>query len=49
MHIRDNTNEDRLKIDVLNRYIERLKQDIKCLNNSNRNYLDQINRYKERL
>ena len=34
MHIRDNTNEDRLGIDVLNRDIERLNQDIGRLNNS---------------
>ena len=49
MHIRDSTNEDRLKIDVLNRDMERLNRDIEYLNNSNRNYLDKINRYKERL
>ena len=56
MHIRDDTNEDRLEIDVLNREIEhlnqdieRLNQDIERLNNSNKNYLDKINRYKERL
>ena len=42
MHIRDNPNQDRLKIDVLNRDIERL-------NNLNINYLDKINKYKERL
>ena len=33
MHIRDNTNEDRLKIDVLNRDMERLNRDIEHLNN----------------
>ena len=49
MHIRDKTSEDRLKIDVLNRDIERLNQDIERLNNSNKKYLDKINRYKERL
>ena len=49
MHIRDNTNEDTSKIDVLNRDIERFNRDIERLKNSNKKYLDKINRYKERL